>query len=335
MARRENITFQERIVIVSTATASPPPLPSESIGLENSQDIFQKAVLLVLSFQYGFGLKKKVSKDFIQTEAEEGWVEGYKKTLKSPEFEAIKSSDQQLVAYIRTRCLPSLNTLFKSGIYPLPLELLSAVDEAIELHKVKRKDLVNKFLETYENCCEEAKSNLGSLWSQRDYPTIDELKKSLLITTRYVTINTPDSLKGISQSIFQREKEKTEAMWAEAREEMVQGLRVQLSEMLDYMVDKLGEGKTETGRKKALHTSMLDKYKDFLSTFDAKNIADDKELGKIVQQLKDCSEGLDPDDLRKNEDFRSKMSEKFAEAKDALSSMIVDKPMRHFAVQEE
>jgi hypothetical protein len=304
-----------------------------SVPQPDADDIFEKAVLLVLSIQYGFGLKKKISKDAVQTEADEEWIEGYKKTLKSPEFDAIKTADAKLRAFVDTRCLPSLSKLFKSGIYPLPLELLPEVDDAIESHRLKRDLLIEKFLETYEQRCGEAKEGLGGLWSQKDYPSTQELRNGIELRAQYVTINTPTSLKGISQAIFQREAQKTEAMWKEAKDEIRNALRVQLQEMLDHMVDRLG-GSID-GKTKKFRASMVDKYTDFLKTFSAKNIANDSELDEIVGKLKDISEGLDPEDLRKNDDYRTKLVEKFAEAKAHLDLMIVDKPSRMFSMEDE
>jgi hypothetical protein len=312
-------------------------MPSATLAQEappiETGDLFKKAVLLVLTFCYGFGIKRRVKDDAVQTEAEDGWVEGYKKTLKSAEFEAIKSADGKLMAYIKTRCLPSLDKLLKSGIYPLPLELVSEVDEAIEHHKVKRMGLVEGFLDVYETRCEEAKEALGDLWSQRDYPSTDELRESLDLRTQYIAIDAPAALKGISQSLFQRERNKTESMWSELREESKKALRGQALEFVNYALDRLVP--SVDGKKKVFRESTLEKFDDFVNTFSARNIANDSELATVIADIKEVMNGVGIDDLKKDGTIRQVITEKFTEAKNQMGKLMIEEPTRRFSLEEE
>lgn len=291
-------------------------------------DIFEKAVLLVLSLPYGFGVKKKAPDETISADAEEGWVESYKKTLQSPEFEAIKSADGKLRAYISGRCLPSLDKLFRSGVYPLPIDLIAEVDERLEAHKKARQRLIEAFINTYEDRCEEAREALGDLYCDSDYPSKDELRLNLNMRYQYITVNTPDSLKGISDSLFQREANKAEAMWPEAQEEMKVALRLQLQELLDHLVDRLKPA--ADGKAKVFRNSMMSNFGDFLSVFDAKNITNDSDLSALVEKLKDLAAGATPEDLRANADFRADMANSFEEIKQELDRMIIERPSRSF-----
>lgn len=296
-------------------------------------DIFEKSVLLVLSLPYGFGVKKKAPDETIKADADEGWMESYKKTLQSPEFEAIKSADGKLRAYISGRCLPSLDKLFRSGVYPLPVELVAEVDERLEAHKAMRQRLIDRFIETYEERREEAREALGDLYSDSDYPERDELRLNLNMRYQYITINTPESLKGISDSIFQRECNKADAMWSEARDEMKAALRNQLKELLDHLVDRLRP--SADGKAKVFRNSMMANFGDFLSVFDAKNISDDKDLATLVEKLRGLSEGVTPENLRSNADFRSDIATSFEEIKTELDQMIINKPTRSFLQEED
>lgn len=296
-------------------------------------DIFEKAVLLVLSMPYGFGTKKKAPDETVQADAEDGWVESYKKTLQSPEFEAIKSADGKLRSYIQGRCLPSLDKLFRSGVYPLPVELIAEVDERLEAHKEIRQRLIDRFLDTYEERCDEAREALGDLYNDSDYPSKDELRLNLNMRYQYITINTPESLKGISDTIFQRECDKAETMWSEARDEMRAALRAQLQELLNHLVDRLRP--SADGKAKIFRNSMMSNFGDFLSVFDAKNISDDQELAALVDKLKGLSADVTPENLRANADFRADIATSFEDIKTELDQMIINKPGRSFISCED
>lgn len=310
----------------------PDTLEEEGLELDGT-DIFDKAVLLVLSLPYGFGLKKKAPKDVIQSDAEDDWVEGYKKTLQSPEFEEIKSADAQLRAYISGRCLPSMNKLFRSGVYPLPIELVAEVDDRLEQHRELRQRLIEAFLNSYDARVDEARSALGDLFNTADYPSKDELRLNLAMRTQYITIDTPESLKGISDSIFKREAGKAEAMWLEAREEMKQALRLQLKELLDHLVDRL-QPKAD-GKAKIFRNSMVANFEDFLGVFEAKNISNDEDLSKLVSKLRDITQGVTAENLRSDVDFKTDITRKFEEVKLELDTMLIDAPSRRFTLEEE
>ncbi len=318
--------------------------PTAKIQSEDQGDIFDKCVLLMLSFSYGFGLKRKIKKteeaeaeteeilDEEAADADKDWVESYKKTLQSKEFEAIKSADGKFKSYVDTRCLPTLNKLFQSGIYPLPIDLVADVDEAIESHKVRRQELVEAFLETYPERIKEAQEALGTLYSVRDYPSVEELRATLKIKTRYITIGTPDSLKSISQSLFQREKAKTKARWSEVNDVVTQALRVQAKDLLDHMVERLTPD--ADGKAKTFRGTMIDKMDDFLKTFESRNIGSDEELNEAIQQIRQITSGVDTKDLRTNGDVRTSTVKSLEEVKAKLDVLVTLKPSRMFSMDE-
>jgi hypothetical protein len=174
---------------------------------------------------------------------------------------------------------------------------------------------------------------LVDLFNTADYPSKDELRLNLAMRTQYITIDTPESLKGISDSIFKREAGKAEAMWLEAREEMKQALRLQLKELLDHLVDRL-QPKAD-GKAKIFRNSMVANFEDFLGVFEAKNISNDEDLSKLVSKLRDITQGVTAENLRSDVDFKTDITRKFEEVKLELDTMLIDAPSRRFTLEEE
>ena len=114
---------------------------------------------------------------------------------------------------------------------------------------------------------------------------------------------------------------------------MKAALRNQLKELLDHLVDRLRP--SVDGKAMVFRNSMMANFGDFLSVFDAKNISDDKDLAALVEKLRGLSEGVTPENLRSNADFRSDIATRFEEIKAELDQMIVNKPTRSFLQEED
>ncbi len=306
-------------------------------------NLFEKAVLLVLSTPYGMGLKRKIKEANVKVDTgnpDIEWIEGTKKTLKSKELEAVKSADGKFKNFLESRCvvtrpgsMASVPKLFKHGIYAVPLDCFEEVDDAIEAHKIRRVDLIEEFLRTYDERCKEAKEALGNLYSDSDYPTVEWLRAKMQLSSQYIMIGAPSSLRGINSAIFKREADKAQVVWADFMEEAQDAMRVSLQELVDHAVDQLTPG--PDGKKKRFYGSTVEKLDDFFATFNARNISNDTQLAGIVDNLRDITSGIDPDDLRKQEDLRIGLSAKLSEAKVVLDTMVSEKPSRMFVMEDD
>lgn len=289
-----------------------------------TQTLDDKSVLLVVEF-HKLGNTRRVNTAQIEVNADKSMVHVNKSLLDSDEYDAIKTHDGKTRQWLYTRALPSL---FKEGVFRVPNTLVVEVDEYLNRRAIQRQQLVSAFHKAYDERVSEALQRLGGLGNASDYLDADEAASKFGLTWKYVTFATPDALKNLKEGLFEREKEKIVQMVADANEEIRTVLRVQMAALVKRMVTQLTP--TADGRRKKIYDSLTGNIDDFLNTFNARNIANDVELQKLVQKARDVLRGIDPEILRNEEDTRKVVKEGFEQINKALDSMIVDKPARKF-----
>ena len=179
-------------------------------------------------------------------------------------------------------CLP-----FEVGIDLLPLGLVETVDERLHEFKDKRGEPVESFLSAYPRLCQEAAGRLGTLYNTADYPPVDELRSHFTFKLQYVSYGVPEQLGEIWTQFFREEREKAVVAMSEACTEIQQAMRASLLELVSHLRDRLGD--QPDGKPQRLRESTLQKLRDFLGTFDLRNVVDEQELKEQVQKARALS----------------------------------------------
>jgi vacuolar-type H+-ATPase subunit H len=296
--------------------------------MKNGKTLDDKSVLLVVEFRK-LGNSRKVNMATVQVNADKSMLHMNKNLFASPEYDAIKTHDGKTRQWLYSRALPSL---FKEGVFRVPNVMVVDVDNYLAMRARERAELVDSFKRSYAMRVKEAKERLNGLFRERDYYTADEAASKFGLTWSYVTFDTPDALKNLKAGLFEREREKIVKMVEEANEEIRSVLRLQLSELVKRMITQLTP--KSDGKRKKIYDSLTGNVDDFLSTFDARNIADDDELQALVKKARGVLHNVDADDLR-NEDFvRITVKDGFDKINKQLDEMIVTKPARRFDFAE-
>jgi transcriptional regulator of met regulon len=202
----------------------------------------------------------------------------------------------------------------------------------LEAHIVTRKELVDRFCETYESSILEAQTKLGPRFNPGDYPTKDEARDSFKYRWSYMQFGVSEALKEISTEMFRREQEKAEEQWKQVDSSIRTLLRTSMKELVDHMVERLTPG--EDGKKKRFTKNSLENIEAFLRTFDARNLTDDVELQKVVEQVKKLTDGLPAEQVRTDEALRDSLKIGFDKIKTSLDGMIVLAPMRRIELPD-
>jgi hypothetical protein len=298
------------------------PLPSGSSIMDN-------AVCFNLKLS-SLHTRRKINNSAVKTDADKDMIHVAKDILDSPELRAVGVLDTEIRMYLYSRALPSL---FRHGIYLLPLELVPEVDARMNEMSAKRDALVEKFCDTYPDKKEEAERRLAGLFDPTDYPPVRELRRSFSMQTSYMVFATPSSLKGISNGFFQREKAKAEKMWTEAAEEIRTALREAMAGLVEHLTERLSGSKD--GKPKIFRDTLIAKMEDFLTTFKARNLSKDTELDALVEKARQLVKGVDAGQLRENDKLRTSVRKGFAEIKTNLDKMLVDKPKRKISFDDD
>lgn len=223
--------------------------------------------------------------------------------------------------------------MLRGGMRLIPLALVEDVDKMVDGFVERRQVLVDKLLIAYEGHKQEAEKRLGRHFDPSDYPTWGQMQRAFTVEKRWLTFNVPAALKSLNRSMYERELERSKVEWAEASQDIKAALREGLAGIVTNFVDKLGVD--EGGRKKTFRDATMSKLTDWLATFEARNLTGDVELADLARQAREALKGVEPEQLRKQDVQRDRVRESFEEIKAKLDGLLVARPKRKFADEED
>lgn len=254
-----------------------------------------------------------------------------KDILDSPELRAILAHHISIRTWIIGRSVPS--PLFKTGVFVLPISLLDEAYAYLERELAVDMRLRDEFFAAYERLQGEAKERLKELYNPSDYPPVERLKDAFSITWSLIEWNTPGKLKKINKALYDKEKAKAEAEWANATMTIRDALRVSMADLVDHFMDRLSGD--EDGKPKRLHEKRVKDLNEFMELFAARNLTGDTDLAGLVERAQKIMSGVDVKSLRTDADMRKRVAEGFTEIKASLDTMVEDLPGRKFAIGDD
>jgi hypothetical protein len=279
---------------------------------------------LCLKIQFGaIGDSRKISAAQINVDADKRLIRVSKKLLDAAELKEIRRFDGQLRHFLYQTCLP-----YDIGIHLVPYEAVEIIEERLLEAQADRPALVEAFLRVYPQLCSQISRRLRTLYNAADYPPVDFVRSKFTLNWEYLSFGTPGQLRGISPRIFAREREKAAQKMAEASIEIQQILRTTLAQMVEHLRDRLTED--GEGKPKQLRESAIQKLKEFLSTFDFRNVTDDRELTEQVNKARELLDGVNADVIRNTDALRDRIRTGMGEISTQLDTMIIDRPTRKF-----
>jgi hypothetical protein len=287
-----------------------------------------KTICLALKFG-SFGNSKGAPLALAEINADKALLSLTKRLLDSPELTAIQKFDRDVAWSIRRL---AFNSLFKGGVYLIPLSMVPTTDQILKAAMESRKLLVDAAVEAYPIRVTETKARLADAADDRDYPSIERFRAAFHMEYSYITFETPTKLKAISAALFQQETLKAQARLESVAVECQQTMRAGLLSLVEHLHDRLTPD--ATGKQKRLHTTTITQLSEFLDIFTLKNVTDDDQLASIVAQAKDLMEGVDHTTLKSSDILRAKMLEGLESVKSALDPLIVDKANRRITFDD-
>ena len=268
-------------------------------SIPDGQDLAKKTVCLKLDF-HSFGNSKKIDggnievKDDAQkidTKVNKKRIRASKRLLESKELAQINSHFMMIKHYVWSACVP-----FEKSIHLVPIPMVPKVEEQLQKFQAELPTLIKTFIKAYPELCKQAAKDLHSQYKAQDYPSPKDLASQFSFGWRYISFGVPDKLKSISASMWEVEREKAAERMKEAAIEIQQVMREAMLELVKHMADRLKEDKE--GKPLTFHKSSVTKLTEFLGSFEFRNVTDDAELQKIVQQARSLLEGVDVDKIR-------------------------------------
>jgi hypothetical protein len=297
------------------------------LNVQSSDNELAKQTVFIKLHLGLLGNSRKVSSSQVAVDADKAFIRVSKTLLDSPELQAIRTLDGDIRHFLYDMCLP-----FDVGIHLLPLGLVETVDERLHEFKYKRGELVESFLSAYPRLCQEAAGRLRTLYNPADYPPVDEVRSRFTFSWQYFSYGVPEQLREISAQFFQEEREKAVVAMSEACSEIQQVMRASLLELVNHLRERLSD--QADGKPQRLRESTLQKLRDFLATFDLRNVVDDQELKEQVEKARALLDGVSTDSLRNMPLVRSWVREGMANIAAQMDVLVNDRISRKFRFDE-
>lgn len=235
-------------------------------------DLFDKAIPIAVERSRWYP-RKNLRPDEFETDAAKTRVRASKSLIDSDELYEIYVFDRGITDWMQRHCRESY---FRNGIFLVPIGMLNQVETRLTELSERRAKLVDAFVASYPAAKERAKrpkaeGGLGTLYHEADYPTQEEVRAAFGFNYVYIDLGVPERLAKISQAAFGKAVSRSEKQFAKMQQEMRDGFRATFLELLEHIVGLIG-GKNKKGNAKALRDGSLDGLRQFVDSFDVRNI---------------------------------------------------------------
>lgn len=164
---------------------------------------------------------------------------------------------------------------------------------------------VNNLVDNYGTMKDQAKSLLGSLYNERDYPDKDKLKKYFQFKMKVQPLPSSASLLNIKF-----EGEDQDALRAELEADMAETFQKANKRLWQNLFEKLEKLYVKLQDEEAtVRESTLKAVRDLVELLPQINITKDPKLEELANQLKASLDGLSHTSLNTNPDVRKKTTE--------------------------
>jgi hypothetical protein len=286
--------------------------------------IEDKVAVLILTVHAPYNQRSIGDKSIIVTDADKSRLNVVKRLFDSPEHKAIEKVGYEVRSYISRMALPSP---FKEGTYAIPFDLLTAVDEKLREFEAQRTTLVGKLQKEWDEVLDSARRKLGSHFKASDYPPVEALPERYRLSWQYVSLSAPTQIRSIDEALFTREQRRLKEQWDTAIDDMRDALRLGLQELIDDMVQRLTNVEEAEG-KRFKPSKLLERFDEFLGTFDARNVTSDEQLKELAQKARKILKGANTETLTQSEDIRTRIKKEFKMVQGELSKLEVESKSR-------
>lgn len=294
-------------------------------------DIMENAVLLTLKLST-ITNSKKISSEYVNTEANKKLVQAKKKLMDAKELSAINSGDQKLRRRISDI---GLHSYFKTGIYLIPVQQVTNVQTMLEEAKSLRARQIEELQEVWNIRLEEAQEELADLFNPLDYPAVEDLPSMFGISWQYIDVSVSNKLKSISAELFRQEQQKAKQTWDGILQEARIALRGEIAGLVDWWVERLKD--TGDGKPKRIKPQSIKRLQEWIELFaeGGRDLTNDEEIQKHVNNIKKLFSGVDASLLNESETTRAIIHERIEEIQKEMVPLIENVPRRRISTTDD
>ena len=284
-----------------------------TVSKKSVSALHDRAIYLVLSWSF-LGTWKGVETNDTSSE-----VRASKRIIQSVAIQKIRALRSKMRRVLGKY---TLNSLFRPGVYTIPLEYVPEVEAKLKEAALEIDGIRQTLKDEWPSIIADAKERLGKLFDEDDYADVNFAMKEIDLAYRYVPIaDTPAILKSVAAEAYQEDLERSKAEAANELEAFRSHLRGTLLQIIVNMRKTLTK---PDGERRVFGQRFFKNLNEFMSTFSGKNLSDDGELEQVVTQLREVANGYDPEDLKDDEYLQTKLNTNLAKIDKSLKTMVAD-----------
>jgi hypothetical protein len=186
------------------------------------------------------------------------------------------------------------------GLRLLPSHFLFDLTARMREFKTDFSTGVDQFLEVYPSYIREARAELGSLFRDEDYPSVDKLREKFNVNLEILPISTGDDFR-VTMSAEEQARIARE-IDANVRQRLTKGtddLWKRLRDVVSHMVDRLNEPESR------FHATLITNIHDLVSLLPQLNVNQDPDLERFATQIRARLCNYTAHDLKKDDLLRT------------------------------
>jgi len=312
------------------------PSGSQTIGL----DVLANAALFTFTFHRWGNRRKADTTPEGAIDDEDKAKKRVRSTLRLIESEAydtINSYINEARQWLLGRCMPSYMV---KGVFFVKLDQVETFEAKIaEVKEWMSKTGLPDLLSDYERAIDQAEVDLravsrtlrsAELFNRADYPKPNDLRSRYYVTHNWMSFGVPQNL---PLKIREQEETKIKAKFEDAAAEITEALRAAFNELLTTATARLTAN--PNGKKMIIRSALVDNFNEFIETFNARNLTDDRQLEQLVEQARALMKGVSAETLRTRPTVRRSVAAQLLNLQAAAKELVIERPDRKFDFDDE
>jgi hypothetical protein len=212
----------------------------------------------------------------------------------------------------------------EAGVRLIKQDNIEPFNRQMEEFRLELDEAVAKLDQHYSELKATARRRLGQLYNSNDYPP--SLTGLFAIDWEFPSIEPPDYLLQLSPTLYEQERQRVAGRFEEAVQLAEQAFLSELARLVTHLTERLtNDG---TGQRKVFRDSAIGNLTDFFDQFRQLNVHSNADLDDLVARAQRIVQGVDPQELRDNNDLRQHVSSELNRVETAIDAMLIDQPRR-------
>ena len=251
------------------------------------------------------------------------YVSAAKKLLDTghPAFKAVTAVRHRILSLFKGMSLPYP----EPGIRLIRQDDIAAFDVQMQALKSELGEAVERLDEHFAELRSAARQRLGSLYDDGDYP--ESLLGLFDVEWDFPAFEPPDYLRQLSPELYQQECQRVQARFDEAVRLAEEAFTDELAKLVSHLTERLAGN--DDGKPKVFRDSAIENLTEFFDRFRHLNLRSDAQLDELVEQAQRVVRGVQPQQLRDNQQFRQHVATELSTVQSALDGLLIDRPRRN------